>query len=89
LSYRIAQNVDKQRATCLTEESLDAYFELVRKKMNDLGLNEKPSNIFNCDETGISADQGKKKVFFKKGDRSPNVISGANEKQHYTIQVTT
>ncbi len=49
-------------------------FELVRKKLNDLGLNEKPSNIFNCDETGISADQGKKKVFFKKGDRSPNVI---------------
>ena len=66
MSYRIAQNVDKQRATCLTKESLDAYFELVRKKMNDLGLNEKPSNIFNCDETGISADQGKKKDFFLK-----------------------
>ena len=88
MSFRIAKNVDKQRATCLIEESLDAYFELVRKKMNDLGLNEKPSNIFNCDETGFSADQGKK-VFFKKVERSPNVISGANEKQHYTIQETT
>lgn len=55
--------------------------------MKELGIEDKPNNIFNCDESGISGEQGVKKVFFRKGCRSPKVITGNNEKQHYTIQV--
>jgi hypothetical protein len=62
----MAQNVDKLRIKALTETSLQDYFDLVGKKMNALNLNDKPMNIFNCDESGISGDQGKKKFFFKK-----------------------
>ena len=71
----------------MSENELIDYFDLMHKKINELKLNDKPMNIFNCDESGISAEQGKKRVFFKKGFRSPKSIIGVNEKQHYTIQV--
>ncbi len=87
LSLRIAQNVDKRRAKALTEESLQTYFDLIDKKIRELKLEDKPMNIFNCDETGLSGDQGKKRVLFKRGNHSPKLITGNNEKQHFTIQV--
>uniref|UniRef100_A0A8W8LM17 DDE-1 domain-containing protein n=1 Tax=Magallana gigas TaxID=29159 RepID=A0A8W8LM17_MAGGI len=44
------------------------YFNLLNKTVEDLGLKDKPSQIFNCDESGFSGkEKCRKKVLVGKG----------------------
>ena len=50
-----------------------------------MDLLDKPSNIFNDDESGYQADQGKYNVVVKKGQSRPSRLTGNNQKQQYTV----
>ena len=60
---------------------------MLKNVVDKLGLNNKPQNIFNVDETNLSSAAANNRVFARKGSSSVNKIVGNNEKQNYTIQV--
>ncbi len=62
LSERIPQNFPRNRAESLSKESLKSFFEMVKNKYDQLNMINKPTHIFNCDETGFSGDRGKEKI---------------------------
>lgn len=47
-----------------------------------------PQNIFNVDETNMSACSLNTRVFCQKGSNRINKLAGNNEKLNYTIQVS-
>jgi hypothetical protein len=59
----------------------------VQSTTSELGLDYKPENIFNVDETGFSSGGSNLKVFAEKGVHRVNQLTGNNEKIMYTVQV--
>jgi hypothetical protein len=76
LSLRKATNVPAKRAQAMTKQCVDDFFDLVEEIYNKYGLNLKPHNIWNCDETGFACDQGNLKVICAKGQYNPCKIQG-------------
>ena len=68
LSSRLAQNLPVNRAIAINNHSLDKFFEICRKYYDHLELNDKPQNIYNVDETGLSGSQGCTRILCKKRD---------------------
>ena len=56
LSLRSADPLSYVRATALSQETLNAYFDLLEKTLRDKGLLDKPNFIYNMDGSGISLD---------------------------------
>ncbi|KAB0800750.1 hypothetical protein PPYR_06489, partial [Photinus pyralis] len=46
---------------------INQYFELLKKTLRDLDLNDKPHQIWNLDQLGFCLDPSKTKVVGKKG----------------------
>ena len=67
ITSRIPDNLERARAE-VTQTQIDSYFVLLNDTVKRLGIENMPSRIFNCDETGFS---GKKrlrgKVLVKRG----------------------
>jgi hypothetical protein len=87
LGFRLANNLNKQRAKCLTSKSVDDFFKLLADTVEKLGLSDKPQNIFNVDETCFSSEPSRAKVFAQKGASNVNRLTCNNEKLNYTVQV--
>ena len=68
LSLRVAQNFPLNRAEALSKEILNNFFKMVQEKYNELEYHNKPTHIFNVDETGFSGDQGKQLILCEKGE---------------------
>ena len=66
LSSRIAQNLAVNRAVALNNKSLDQFFQTCQKYFDFLQIHDKPQNIYNVDETGLSGSQGSTKILCKK-----------------------
>ena len=88
LSSKTANNLTRNRAGCLTPKSLADYFKILGETLENLGIKDRPENIFNCDETSFSGINRPKKVFCNKKVKAVNRISPNNEKQTYTVQVS-
>ncbi|XP_053396405.1 uncharacterized protein LOC128556202 [Mercenaria mercenaria] len=66
-----------EKSTCLTEgegfgvaDIFDDYFALLKSTIQELSLENVPSNIYNCDESGFSGTiNNSKKVVVSKGTR--------------------
>ena len=67
LSDRLAQNLPSNRAQSLTPAKIDDFFQMCLKYYDFLDIHAKPQNIYNCDESGFSGNQGSKRVLCKKG----------------------
>ena len=63
--------LEKARAG-LTKEVVDGWFNKLYSVLKKLNLFNKPSNIFNCDESGFGDDPGKKVVLVKKATKYAN-----------------
>ena len=87
LSVRLAQNLSKQRAKAFTKESREHFYEVLRAKMVELDILNRPECILNCDESGYSGSFGRKKIFARKGDKNPHALAPYNEKLVYTVLV--
>ncbi|KAE9073477.1 hypothetical protein PF010_g25056 [Phytophthora fragariae] len=55
LSYRKGRILDAKRAECSTTDTVRYYYNNLEKALTTLGLKDKPAQIWNCDETGVTA----------------------------------
>jgi hypothetical protein len=62
-------------------------FNQIDKKLTELKIKNKPSNIFNADESGFMCQKGKKRVFCRRGT-TPYHITSNNDKIMYTVNVS-
>lgn len=85
ISVRTAEGISINRATGMNRETVKQYFELLEKVLNENGLFDKPSNIFNMDETGLQLNNRPTKVLAAKG--SKNVSSLTSGEKGETISV--
>ena len=77
----------KKRATAITDENLEEFYDLIESTIDRLDLRNKPQNIYNCDETNFNGLGKTTKVFAPKGLKRVNKLSSDNEKINYTVQV--
>lgn len=85
LTLRVAQNFPKNRAESLSKSILDDFFKMVAEKYDELDMYQKPTHIFNVDESGFSGDQGKQMIICAKGSKNPCLVSASAAKVHYTV----
>jgi len=73
ISYRKGRILDAKRAECSTESTVRYYFTNLKTALNELGIKNCPQRIWNCDETGVTA-QGRcsERVLCPKG-KSANI----------------
>jgi len=67
LALRVPQNFPKNRAEAISKSVIENFFNMVKEKYDELDLHNKPTHIFNADETGFSGDQGRQLIFCEKG----------------------
>ena len=68
------------RAVATQPEIIDSWFEKLKAVYDLHDFYNKPSHIFNCDESGFQCEQGKCKIVCRKGSKNPKKISSSNEK---------
>ena len=68
LSEKQSEMQDRGRNRMSNSTVMEQHFKLLGETLDDLGIKDKPSQIFNCDETGWSGKEKiKQKVFGIKG----------------------
>ena len=67
LTIRKPQALSIQRAIHLNKPIIEKYFQLLEEIMSKCELFDKPNNIYNVDETGLSLVPGVKHIVGKKG----------------------
>ncbi|XP_060573876.1 uncharacterized protein LOC132731679 [Ruditapes philippinarum] len=68
LSSRKPENLDKGRMSMSNYKVVGDYFEFLDGILGKYGIKNKPSQIFNCDETGFTGkEMPRAKVFGPKG----------------------
>ena len=65
LTRRKPEILTLARAKNFTKEVADQFFELWTNLLTENGLLDKPENIFNADETGLSTDIRRGQVYVK------------------------
>lgn len=85
ISVRKAEGISINRATGMNRETVKHYFELLEKVLTDNKLYDKPSNVFNMDETGLQLNNKPTQVLAAKG--SKNVSSLTSGEKGETISV--
>ena len=84
LSERKTKNISSLRASSCTDNIINKFFETCKAIYENANFSNKPTNIWNCDETGFSGDQGAKTVIVRKVIKIPLALTGNNEKISYT-----
>ena len=85
LSFRVAQNLPANRASNANQKTVDHFFDLLEKKLNELEILNSPMNIWNTDETNLQASIGRQRVFCRRGSKNVQILVGDNEKTGYTV----
>ena len=62
LTLRTADNLERSRASALTKEVVDGYFETVKCTLEENDLVNEPRQLFNCDETFLPLNMSCEKV---------------------------
>ena len=76
LALRVPEGLSKARAEAFNKERVETFFNDVKKVYQDLNLENCPSIIYNCDETGLSTVPGNStKVLALKGNRQVQKIT--------------
>ncbi|KAJ8951729.1 hypothetical protein NQ318_012580 [Aromia moschata] len=57
LSRRVAQNLPMNRAKACSDEILEDFYNKIKQAIERNKLENKPQNIFNCDESGFQTDK--------------------------------
>lgn len=81
LSLRSAEPLAYQRATALTREVMDTYFDLLEETLVQNDLMSKPGLIFNCDESGMPLSHRPGRVIAKKGQKHVTALVSGNKAQ--------
>lgn len=84
LSLKIPQSVEYARKKNLDPFLIYDYFDLLEKTLTELDLHERPSQIWNLDESSFCTDPSKTKIVGQRGAPSTRTISGPG-KQNTTV----
>lgn len=84
LSIKKPQSVEYARKKNLDPFLIYNYFDLLENTINQLGLQERPSQIWNLDESSFCTDPSKTKIVGQRGAPSTRTISGTG-KQNTTV----
>jgi len=71
LTVRKPELLTLSRALACNKAAVDAWFKLLGDKLTELNLHHCPGQIFNCDESGLSANPGMSKIITKRGSKNP------------------
>ena len=69
------------RAKPRSNDVLNLYSDLLERTLEDNGLLSSPSQLFNCDETGMLLDPKPLKVVVPRGIKHPRTITSGNKCQ--------
>ena len=81
LSMRIPATLSVARANALKRESINNYFDILEKTLEDSDLCEQPALIYNMDETGFPLDPKPLKTIHIRGDKNPSSLSSGSKAQ--------
>ena len=70
------------------QESIDRYYYLLEETLQQNDILDKPTQLFNCDETGLSISPKPLKVVSEIGAKHPSHLT-ANEKTQITVSACT
>lgn len=84
LSVKKPQAVEYSRKKAINPFIVFPYFDLLEKTLKNLNLMERPSAIWNLDETSFSKDPAKTKIVGLKGHAATRVISSTG-KENTTV----
>lgn len=85
IRIRQSEGVSLARCEALNRSEVDAYFDTLYKLMEEYNLFDKPSKIFNMDETGLQLNTRPGQVLAKKGSKA--VASSTSTEKGETITV--
>ena len=83
LTLRIAASLSIARSKAADPEMLSHYFDLLEETVVANGLEGKPGQIFNMDETGVPLDPAAPKIVCRKG--SSVCAIGSGNKSQFTV----
>ena len=75
---RSADPLSYVQTTAFSQETLNAYFNLLEKTLRDKGLLDKPNFIYNIDKSGMSLDH---KQLKRIGSKKVHGIASGNKSQ--------
>jgi len=85
LSVRKPELLTLSRALACNKTVVDAWFNILGNKLTQLGLRDDPSQIFNCDESGLSANPGMIKIVTKRGSKNSAQVINGSGKEQFTV----
>ena len=69
ISMRTPDTINRGRAACARKETVERYIDLLSYSLEEHGLLNRPSQIYNCDETGFQMDGSRYKVLTPQGSK--------------------
>ncbi|XP_039302962.1 jerky protein homolog-like isoform X1 [Solenopsis invicta] len=85
LSIRKPRGTSNARANAMNKEDIKNYFDLLKQCLNDNNLMNKPSNIYNMDESGLQLNNEPDVVVALKGSRNVQIRQCAERGETITI----
>ena len=70
LNSKLSNNMLLNRALAMNPDLFDQWFNMLQKIYDSYNLNQKPTHIFNCDESGFTSSSGKAVVVCRKGGKA-------------------
>ena len=87
-SPRTPELLTLTRALSCNKTVVDAWFKLLHETLLTNDLLEKPGQILNCDETGLSTNSKGSKIICKREIKNPVTIMPGSGKEQYTVLST-
>ena len=84
LSLRVAAPLSYARMVGSDPVIIDKYFDLLQQTLADNELHDKPSQIFNLDETGMPLNPDPPRVVAPRGTKNPSAV-GSGDKSQITV----
>jgi hypothetical protein len=81
ISVRTAERLAYCRSISCDPRILGSYLEMLRRILDEYGILNVPSQIFNCDESGFPLDYKPLKVAARKGCKHPTTIISGDKGQ--------
>ena len=63
------------------KEAIENYFEVLKDVLDEHGLNDRPSQLYNVDESGMPLDHRPPRIVVKKGQRKVRYRTSGNKSQ--------
>ena len=88
LSLRRGDATAAVRMDCVSKESMDNYFQLLKEVLDEHGLLDNPSCIYYVDETGMPLEPRPPKVVTVRGQKKVRVRTSGNKAQITVVSVS-